>query len=94
MDNQELSLIQACQNGDSEAFGQLYDKYFKKIYRFIYYKINQKELTEDLVADTFTKALDGIKKFKNGKGTFSSWLYQIARTQSLITIVLITQTIV
>lgn len=79
MENKELALIKACQSGDSEAFGQLYDQYFKKIYTFIYYKISQKEITEDLVSDTFTKALYSINKFKIDKGTFSAWLYRIAR---------------
>ena len=79
MENKELVLIKACQGGDSEAFGQLYDKYFKKIYRFVYYKISQKETTEDLVSDIFFKALDNIKKFKSEKATFSAWLYRISR---------------
>lgn len=79
MENKELALIKACQSGDAEAFGQLYDKYFKKIYSFVYYKIGQKETTEDLVSTIFIKALDNVKKFKVDKGTFSSWLYRITR---------------
>lgn len=77
MDNQELALIKACQSGDSQSFGDLYEKYFKKIYSFVYYRISHKETTEDLVSIVFTKALENISKFN--KGYFSAWLYQIAR---------------
>lgn len=77
MDNQELALIKACQSGDAQSFGQLYEKYFKKIYSFVYYRVSHKETTEDLVSLVFTKALENISKFH--KGYFSAWLYQIAR---------------
>ncbi len=76
---QEEELVLNCQNGDADAFGQLYDKYFEKIYRFIYYKISHQETTEDLVSLTFTKALENLDKFRTNKGSFSSWLYKIAR---------------
>ena len=79
MDNQELALIQACQSGDNEAFGRLYDQYFKKIYSFIYYKVSHKESAEDLVADTFYKALANLKKFNSAQGNFNAWIYRIAR---------------
>jgi len=79
MENNELVLIENCQSGDSEAFGKLYDQYFKKIYSFIYYRVSQKENTEDLVSETFTKAIANINRFNIHKGTFSSWLYRIAR---------------
>ena len=79
MENKELTLIKACQNGDAQSFGHLYvyEKYFKKIYSFVYYRVSHKESTEDLVSLVFTKALENISKFN--KGNFSAWLYRIAR---------------
>lgn len=79
MENKELALIKDCQNGQAEAFGKLYEEYFKKIYSFVYYRISHRENTEDLVALVFTKALENIKKYNDSKGSFSSWLYRIAR---------------
>lgn len=75
----ELDLIKNCQQGDNSAFGQLYDKYIKKIYDFIYYKTHHKQTAEDLTSDTFFKALSKINSFDATKGTFQAWLYQIAR---------------
>jgi RNA polymerase sigma-70 factor, ECF subfamily len=65
--------------GDKEAFGGLYDKYIEQIYRFVYYKVFNKEITEDIVSDVFFKALDRIHSFDQQKAGFSSWLYAIAR---------------
>ena len=72
-------IIKNCQKGNLEEFGQLYDKYIKKIYNFIYYKTFHKELAEDLTSKTFMKALENIERFNPNKGKFSSWLYRIAR---------------
>ncbi|MFH1427179.1 MAG: RNA polymerase sigma factor [Patescibacteria group bacterium] len=52
---------------------------YKKIYNFIFYKTGQKETAEDLTSQTFIKALENIKKYNSTKGSFSSWLYRIAR---------------
>ncbi|MDD5749330.1 MAG: sigma-70 family RNA polymerase sigma factor [Patescibacteria group bacterium] len=77
--DREIELIRACQTGQNEAFGQIYDLYFEKIYRFIYYKVSHRESAEDLTSLTFTKALQNLKKFNTDQGLFSAWLYKIAR---------------
>jgi len=64
--------------GDKKAFGRLYELYFDRIYRFIYYRTLNRETAEDLSSRTFLKALDGIGGFKAGKGSFGSWIYRIA----------------
>lgn len=76
---EDISLIDRCQKGDSDAFGQLYDRYIKKIYDFIYYKTHHKQTAEDLTSSTFFKAYKAINNFKTDSGTFQAWLYQIAR---------------
>jgi len=68
-----------CAEGDSEAFGVLYDRYIEKIYRFIYYKTFVKETAEDLASDVFHKAFERIHTFSSEKGVFSAWIYRIAR---------------
>ncbi|MDP3963852.1 MAG: sigma-70 family RNA polymerase sigma factor, partial [bacterium] len=66
-------------NGDAEAFGLLYDRYGKKIYEFFYWRTYRRDTAEDLVSETFFKALKNIRSFDGAKGTFSAWLYRIAR---------------
>lgn len=79
MEINEKQIIAACQAGQLDQFGRLYDRYIKKIYNFIYYKTNHRETAEDLTSQTFIKAMEKINQFNLAKGTFSAWLYQIAR---------------
>lgn len=77
----EKQIIEKCQNGDTEKFGLIYDKYVKKIYNFIYYKTFHKETAEDILSQVFFKALNKINSYNPNSGSFSSWIYKIARNQ-------------
>ncbi|MFH1522205.1 MAG: RNA polymerase sigma factor [Patescibacteria group bacterium] len=79
MERDEFKIINNCRKGNLKEFGKLYDNYIDKIYNFIYYKTFHKETAEDLVSQTFFKALEKINKYSPEIGSFSSWLYQIAR---------------
>ncbi len=76
---EEQKLIEECQRGNLEKFGEIYDFYAPAIYRFIYFRTRHKELAQDLTAQTFLKALEKIDSFKFNQGQFSSWLYRIAK---------------
>lgn len=77
--NDDQQLAERCTRGENDAFGILYDGYIGKIYRFIYYKTFVKETAEDITSDVFHKAFERIHSFNSTKGTFSAWLYRIAR---------------
>lgn len=77
MDDKEIA--QKCQQGQTEEFGKLYDRYIKKIYNFIFFKTFHKEIAQDLTSQTFFKALEKIDTFDATKGEFSSWLFRIAQ---------------
>lgn len=66
-------------SGETTAFGLLFDRYAERIYRFVYYKVWNKETAEDVVSDVFLKALEKIGTYDPEKGPFSAWLYRIAR---------------
>ncbi|PIY68840.1 RNA polymerase subunit sigma-24 [Candidatus Roizmanbacteria bacterium CG_4_10_14_0_8_um_filter_39_9] len=76
----DIFLIRRLKHGDSDAFGKLYLKYLDSIYRYIYFRVGQKqELAEDLSETVFTKAWENITKFKEHRGTLKAWLYMIAK---------------
>lgn len=79
MNLNESQALQACQQGDSTQFGVLYDMYFDRVYRFIYYKTFHTETAEDLTSQTFMKSLEHIGGYDETKGSFLNWIYQIAR---------------
>lgn len=63
---------------DPDAFAQLYDMYFERIYAFVYRRTGDRQTAEDLTSDTFYKALANIKKYEYTGQPFSSWLFRIA----------------
>ena len=83
MEFDERQIIKQCQKGNSEEFEKLYNVYFKKIYRFIYYRTSHKETAEDLTSLTFIKALEKISTFSQDLGTFSAWIFRIARNKTI-----------
>jgi RNA polymerase sigma-70 factor, ECF subfamily len=73
----EKELILGAKKGDEQAFGKLYDLYFEKLFKFIYFRVNHKETAEDLTEDVFIKAWQRISHVK--AESFSGWLYSIAK---------------
>lgn len=73
----EQALVEMARQ-DPEAFGQLYDLYFARIHSYIYRRVGDRPLAEDLTADTFFRALKAIKRYEWRGMPFSAWLYRIA----------------
>ncbi len=77
---EKILLYKIQTNRDAEAYGELYDLYIEKIYRFIFFKVNNKEEAEDLTSEVFLKAWNYLISEKAGKiKSFSGLIYQIAR---------------
>jgi len=64
---------------DREAFGELYEIHFDRIYNYIYYRTGNIHDAEDLTAKVFFRAIQHIGNYKDQGGPFSAWLYSIAR---------------
>jgi RNA polymerase sigma-70 factor (ECF subfamily) len=79
---QELQQIKQAQQ-DLKHFQVLYDKYFATMFRFIYRRTDDEDITADLTSQTFFAALRHIKKFKYKGVPFSAWLYRIASNEVL-----------
>ncbi len=63
---------------DEQAFEQLYNIFFPKIYQYIYHRVNSKEITEDLVSDIFLKVVRNLPSLKNPED-IKSWTFSIAK---------------
>ncbi len=74
----EEKLLSA-QKGNQAAFGEVYDGFVKKLYDYSFFRIKDKQAAEDIVSDTFMKALEHVGSFDPTKGSAASWLYRIAR---------------
>lgn len=64
-----------------KAFGELYEKYFDRIFNFIYRQTDDEELTDDLCSQTFLSVLKNIGRYEFRGVPFSAWLYKIASNE-------------
>jgi RNA polymerase sigma factor (sigma-70 family) len=62
-----------------ETFARLYDENMVKVYRYIYYQVNNQQLAEDLTSNVFEKALVNFTRYNSEKASFSTWIFTIAR---------------
>ena len=62
-----------------EVFAELYDEFMPKVFRYISYKMNDQQITEDLTSTVFEKALVSFDKYSSDKGAFSTWIFSITR---------------
>ena len=63
---------------DPQAFGELYEKYFDRIFNYIFRQTDDEELADDLCSQTFVNALNNLDKYEFRGFPFSAWLYKIA----------------
>jgi RNA polymerase sigma-70 factor (ECF subfamily) len=76
---QMVGLVKQAQDGDADAFGELYRIYNDTVFRYIYYRVSTRTLAEDLTSETFVRALRRITTFSWQGRDFGAWLVTIAR---------------
>jgi RNA polymerase sigma-70 factor (ECF subfamily) len=74
----ELSLVRFSQDGDRDAFACLYEANLERIHRYIYYRVYDQQVTEDITSLVFLKVWENLGSFKGGQIPFAKWLYRIA----------------
>jgi RNA polymerase sigma-70 factor, ECF subfamily len=74
----ERQLVLQAQAGNAEAFGQLYDAYMERIYRFIYFRVEDQQTAEDITSQVFLRAWNNLDRFRLGRTPYLAWLYTIA----------------
>ncbi len=63
---------------DKDAFGEIYERYLKKIYNYVYYRTGNQQDAEDLTARVFFRAMSHIQTYEDKGVPFQAWLYRIA----------------
>lgn len=74
----ELELVRRSQAGDPDAFARLYDAYFERIYRYVYFRVAETALAEDITSQVFLKGWEKLDSYQPGQAPFIAWLYRIA----------------
>jgi RNA polymerase sigma-70 factor (TIGR02952 family) len=73
------ALVRQAQAGDAEAFGRLYDHYVTLIHRYVYHRLGDRTLAEDVTSETFVRALRRIDSLSFQGRDVGAWLVTIAR---------------
>lgn len=75
----DSQLIQSYVAGKEEAFAQLLSRHQEAIFKFIYNKVKDAELSNDLFQETFVKVIQKLKLGAyNEEGKFLPWVLRIA----------------
>ena len=75
---QEQTLLSRAIDGDAEAFGVLYTQHLDAIYRYVFFRVADVHLAEDLTEEVFVRAWAALPKYEPQGHRFTSWLYRIA----------------
>jgi RNA polymerase sigma-70 factor (ECF subfamily) len=79
IDSRIVALVELAKDGDREAFGQLYDAYVDSVHRYVFVRVGQRALAEDLTSETFVRALRRIDSFSWQGRDIAAWFITIAR---------------
>lgn len=74
----ETDLIKQAQAGEPAAFSELYARHHKAVYTYIYYRVGERQLAEDLTSDVFERMVKQIHTWRPVGKPFVAWLYTIA----------------
>lgn len=78
----DRELVARAQHQDVEAYDELVQRYYKKIYALLYNMTSNKEDAEDLIQEVFVKAYSALARFK-GDSSFYTWVYRIAVNRAI-----------
>jgi len=76
-------LIERVRKGDQDAARTLFERYFDRIYNYVYARLGRAEDAEDLAIDTMTRSLTRLDQFQDQGVAFSSWVYKIAHNATI-----------
>ena len=63
---------------DPQVVAAIYDCYFPDVYRYVYYRLGNESLAEDIASDVFVRLLEAVKAKRGPKTNLKSWLLSTA----------------
>jgi RNA polymerase sigma factor (sigma-70 family) len=78
--------ILGAQAGRPEQVTALYEHYHAGIYRYLYYRVGDRQTAEDLTSEVFLRMIRNLKGYRlqGSMGPFQAWLFQIAHNLAMI----------
>ena len=73
-------LVERAGRGDVDAFGELFERYGQRVYRYAHTRLGRAEEAQDAAQDVFLAAWQGLPSFRyEHAGSFPGWIFAIAR---------------
>jgi RNA polymerase sigma-70 factor, ECF subfamily len=77
-ESSDAELITRAQRGETNAIGRLYDRHRESIFRYLWLRLDDRQLAEDLTGDVFMRMLAALPRYQMKGLPFRAWLYRIA----------------
>jgi RNA polymerase sigma-70 factor (ECF subfamily) len=74
-----LNSIETDKTINKENIEDIFESYYKRVYNYIYYRVNKQEICEDLTSQVFEKIILKISTYCENKANFDVWVFAIAR---------------
>ena len=80
---EEEALVLSAQEGDRDAFAQLYEANVDRIYRYLLARLTEPADAEDVTAEVFMQAMKSLPSYKSRGTPLIAWLFRIAHNQAV-----------
>ena len=75
----DTSLLERVTRHDHQALAEVHDRYFDLIFKYINYRVGDREVAADLTGEVFLALIKALKAGKPPKTSLTGWLYAVAR---------------
>ena len=80
---QPVDWIKKAQRGDPIVLGELFERYHRGIFRYLYYRVGDAHVAEDLTSEVFLRVLAALPGYRPQGASLQAWIFQIARNLSI-----------
>lgn len=74
----ELALLARARTLDAEALTEVHDRYYTPIFRYVAFRVSDRDVAEDLTSEVFTRLLSALRDKHAPQNTLRGWLYGVA----------------
>ncbi|HNP84589.1 MAG: sigma-70 family RNA polymerase sigma factor [Chloroflexi bacterium SZAS-1] len=74
----EVALLKRARQFDTDALAQIHDTYYGPLFRYITFRISDRDVAEDLTSEVFTRFLSALRQRNPPETTLRGWLYGVA----------------
>lgn len=82
LENDEREIFRRAQGGDRAAFREIYQLYRDRVFRLVFYSLNERALAEDVLQAVFLKIYRGLASFRFESAP-ATWIYRIALNECM-----------